>query len=528
MASLIQVLASDCAAAANGTAEIYSMGTSTLSALVYSDPNAVASSRVTSTTLNAYGSAVRYVNEPVDVIVKDSTGAVVKTFTHTEDARVVRVETSPFSGPSASGNGQVVVGGRTTAASALSQVAISGTTVATGSYGVYNVLSYGANRAGTSSSSTAIAAAIAAAAAAGGGVVYFPAGTYKITAAITVTSANISLVGDGRGWTIIKNYGTATDAITYAPSVTTEMNAVISGLAITTNTTSSGYGIEVVKVQNLVISNVNISGHLVGVGFNYATTNAKSTVHDVQVSVAGVTSSAPSPAEAFYVSCRGVVFRDCYCLGGSTTQESGYVVVGSYNSLDRCFADSFTAGTAYGFQITSNATNVTLIACGGTGNDTDALVASANDTNVNLVGCQFASIQDLSGSASQAPRVNTQTVTSSASSFTVTADFTTTSSAAQTTVLIVSSYSAGAPAGTIANPTNFTYLPAGMVLEFSILKTGANQLNLTWGNKFLDADGLTAFGGLASIAANSAASVRFAVNSSGNLVCLGVGATVAK
>jgi len=528
MASLIQVLASDCAAAANGTAEIYSMGTSTLSALVYSDPNAVASSRVTSTTLNAYGSAVRYVNEPVDVIVKDSTGAVVKTFTHTEDARVVRVETSPFSGPSTSGNGQVVVGGRTTAASALSQVAISGTAVATGSYGVYNVLSYGANRAGTSSSSTAIAAAIAAAAAAGGGVVYFPAGTYKITAAITVTSANISLIGDGRGWTTIKNYGTAVDAITYVPSVTTEMNAVIANLAITTNTQSSGYGIDVVKVQNLIISNVNVSGHLIGIGFNYATTNAKSTVQNVQASVAGVTSSAPSPAWPFYVECRGVAFRDCYALGGSTTAEVGYHIVGSYNTFDRCFADSLTAGTAYGWEITSSATNVTLIACSGTGNDTDVLVASSGDTNINLVGCQFASIQDASGSSSQAPRVNMQTVTSSASSFTVTADFTTTPSAVQTTVLVISSYSAGAAAGTIANPTNLAYLPTGAVLEFSILKTGANQLNLTWGAKFLDVDASTAFGGLASIAANSAASVRFAVNSGGNLVCLGVGATVAK
>jgi len=526
MASLISVLAAGIPAAASGTAELYSQGTSTLSSLVFSDANGI--NRATTHALDAYGSVIRYVEEPVDVIVKDSTGAIIRQFTHMEDSRCSRVETSPFSGPSTSGNGQNVVGGRTTVSSALSQVALSGTTVASGSYAVFNVLSYGANKTGSSSSNTAIASAIAAAAAAGGGVIYLPAGTYKTTTQINVTAPNISFAGDGIGLSTIKNYGTASRAIYLNPGSLTVMNMTIEGLSITANTTSTQFAIEGLDCQYVNIRDVSIASHGGGIYANFTSNSSYGHwwVERNRVSLSGVACDD----SAFYAYGRGVRFRQCYATGGSASgTEIGFHVSAENVTVYDCHAENMTTGAnACGFKITSSSgSNASLVLCTGAGNTLDLFVDTPN-SNVMHVANQFATVKDGSQASAEAPRVNTQSVSSALSAFTVTADFTTTSSYPQTTVLIVASYSAGAPTATIANPTNLTYLGVGTILEFSILKTGANQLNLSWGAKFLDADGSTAFGGLASIAANSAASVRFALNTSGNLVCLGVGATVAK
>mgnify|MGYP000971904125 CR=1 FL=1 len=67
---------------------------------------------------------------------------------------------------------------------------------------VYNVVAYGATGNGATDDTEAIQSAIDAAIAAGGGTVYFPKGTYKLTASLVVASANgIALEGPaGSGW----------------------------------------------------------------------------------------------------------------------------------------------------------------------------------------------------------------------------------------------------------------------------------------------------------------------------------------
>lgn len=62
----------------------------------------------------------------------------------------------------------------------------------------FNVISYGAVGNGVANDTAAIQAAITAAQNAGGGVVYFPIGTYRITAQLTVTASNIQLIGESR------------------------------------------------------------------------------------------------------------------------------------------------------------------------------------------------------------------------------------------------------------------------------------------------------------------------------------------
>jgi len=72
---------------------------------------------------------------------------------------------------------------------------------------VFNVSDYGATGDGVTNDGTAIAAAITAAKAAGGGIVFLPAGTYLITATLTVDGNNITIQGAGRSATIIKTVG---------------------------------------------------------------------------------------------------------------------------------------------------------------------------------------------------------------------------------------------------------------------------------------------------------------------------------
>lgn len=80
------------------------------------------------------------------------------------------------------------------------------------SFAVFNVRQYGATGDGSTNDTAAIQAAINAVPTLGG-VVYFPAGQYKITAAITVRS-RLRLVGDGDAASIITQTSTSADGFT--------------------------------------------------------------------------------------------------------------------------------------------------------------------------------------------------------------------------------------------------------------------------------------------------------------------------
>ncbi len=84
-----------------------------------------------------------------------------------------------------------------------------------------SVLSYGAVGNGIADDTTAIRNAIAAVGATGG-MVSFPAGTYKISGTLTISSANVTLVGEGIGATRIVSTSTTGDLIKFfaTPSFT--------------------------------------------------------------------------------------------------------------------------------------------------------------------------------------------------------------------------------------------------------------------------------------------------------------------
>lgn len=219
MASLVAPLVSGIRGAESGTAEFFRAGTAQL-ATVYSDAEGVTS--VSSHALNSNGALVRYVEERVDVVVKDTNAATVTTFTWGTDARDARLENLGFTGPDATG--AIVAGGRTTVDAALSSLfaslgATNGNVLVNGSVTtltlalsqsaglVYNVKSgYGAVGDGVHNDSPNIQAAINAADSAGGGIIYFPHGTYLCNSAITCanSTAKFLFLGEAASGTSIK------------------------------------------------------------------------------------------------------------------------------------------------------------------------------------------------------------------------------------------------------------------------------------------------------------------------------------
>lgn len=234
MASLVVPLASGVVGAASGTAEFYARDTSTTPS-VYSDSDA--QTAVTTHALDSNGGIVRYVNQSVDVIVKNSSGSTVREFTWEVNAASVEVTNDSFTGTDPV-TAATTAGGRTTLDSILTLVATSfGTTnfnllKAGDSTAVllkdaftglesfyYNVKAapYEAAGNGTTDDTTAIQDAIDDAAAAGGGVVLFPEGTYRIeTSALSITDRRVSLLGVGARASVIKQFTSNTACVAVA------------------------------------------------------------------------------------------------------------------------------------------------------------------------------------------------------------------------------------------------------------------------------------------------------------------------
>jgi len=189
---LISALAAGIRGAEGGTVDIYRRDTSTRVTLYTSFEGDGATVPTTSSALDSDGALVVYVAEVVDVVVKDSGGATVRSFTDGVSADCVEYIGPSFTGK-AYGGGKSGVNLPITVADLLDLWAASSgsTDFEVGSGGepledaivgltgvLYNVKSYGAMGDGVTNDAAAITSAISAAAAAGGGTVFFPPGTY--------------------------------------------------------------------------------------------------------------------------------------------------------------------------------------------------------------------------------------------------------------------------------------------------------------------------------------------------------------
>jgi hypothetical protein len=111
-------------------------------------------------------------------------------------------------------------------------------------------LNYGADKTGSSDATAAINAAILAARS--GGVVYFPAGTYSLSA-VSVTYQNINIVGDGPFATTLSPSSTTGNFITFASG-----HGSISQLAILTTVKRTSGDTIYIDAGGVTISNIQI------------------------------------------------------------------------------------------------------------------------------------------------------------------------------------------------------------------------------------------------------------------------------
>lgn len=247
---------------------------------------------------------------------------------------------------------------------------------------------YGALGNGTNDDTSAIQAAITAIAAAGGGILFVPAGTYKLTAALSLTSANVvSFLGLGPGISVFNQTSTSANGIFYNPSSTLSY-ASITNMSVTGPGSGTGVGIFLeansgaAQVTSCNLENVTVSGFgshnieiVTGVGTSLDTVNSTS-----------------SGGHCYFLSGgTGNVMDNCYAGGGATTQQGFQLTNVSYTTLNGCKV----FGTGGGYQITGGSANQ-ITGCGAdtilAANGQDGSGFKINGGTVHTVSSCFSNV----------------------------------------------------------------------------------------------------------------------------------------
>lgn len=247
MATLVQFLASGVNGAENGSATFVLRGTaSSAASVLYSDFESTAQPGTNIITLDSHGAAEVYCNAYVDVTLKTSGGATLRTVTVGNAATTTEVVSDSFTGTSYTGSptaasqpitlGAVLDKWNNSAGTLDWKVLVSG--VATNLSSAFSAIgglffnvkdpAYGAVGDGVTDDTTAIGLAITAASAAGGGIVFFPAttSTYKFTS-LTISVANITLMGAGANSSKLSTATTSADAITFSDATLASYKRII-------------------------------------------------------------------------------------------------------------------------------------------------------------------------------------------------------------------------------------------------------------------------------------------------------------
>jgi len=354
-------------AAANGTAEIYVRGTATR-ATYYLDFEASSSnSSGANVVLDAYGSAEVYVNQLVDVRVKDSSGNLVRSYTDGHSAPEVEVISQAFtgidyttgqSGASLPTTLQAVLDLWKTNSGAIDWKVLFGGVATTlqNAIGpltnfVYNVKSpaYGAVGDGVANDQAAIQAAHAAAVAAGGGIVFFPAaGVYQITSAL-VWDYRVHIVMVP-GATLAMNHAT-NGWIRFTGANGTNYQTIFYGVAFRALQGNVGTQLSLEANQRLTLIECTFGadGNSSGTAINIAATVAMLTVEKSRFNLNGSAQNALT-ATSGYVAL--LLVRECYFQTPATYNTTILLTSTfstAYNSWieDNVF-DSLTNGTTTG------------------------------------------------------------------------------------------------------------------------------------------------------------------------------------
>jgi hypothetical protein len=530
---------------ASGKVRWYNPGT-LVAATVYSD--AACTTPITAPlTLNAGGQGTIYCLEPVRVIVKDST----ETTTYYDDiAPLQRHDAVYITHPSFNGGAETTLENiLTTAATAFgtgfqykeSSGATARNYVDWMGELVVSVKDFGAVGDGTTDDTTACQAASDRVKARGGGWVFWPKGTYKITSPITGDTAGVSHRGAGRGISVIKNFSTTGNALSISIGAgSTDGKVVIQDLSITANTTSSGTALLVSNGNRVKVENVSVALHRTGIGLAGTT----------EPRVVGCTvESTDDNAAAVGVSvgARGRV-DDCNVISG-TVNGTGISLASADARVIDCYVEKFVTGVSLAGQGcqargTVSSTNTTAFSLGAASTICEACLASGATTGYSVGAVAAASVTlsrasacttDLSVNASATlfeDRGNSfsGTVTNSAASpvalplrtffsssttSSTSPSFTPDISGGKNVNILTCTATSGLVSLTVAAHSTST-LTVGDHLILVIIKTGANNVNVTFNAQYKDADGSTAVnsGGTFTVTSANARTVVFQWNGS--------------
>lgn len=375
--NLISSLNSGFLGAANGWAELYVRGTSARATWFPDFQASSGNSSGANITLDAYGSAEVYVNQLVDVVVKDASGNLVRSYTDGYEAPNVEALSQSFtgidyvtgvSGASSPTTLQAILDLWKTNSGAIDwKVLVSGAAVnlqvALGSLNglVFNVKNplYGAIGDGVANDQSAIAAALAAAVAAGGGIVFFPKGTYLITTAIE-WDHRVSILGVGARDSIITSNSASNARILTWTSGSVQGDPIwIAGMAFSASQANTGEQLYASVPVNIVIDRCGFgtSANATGVGISVSGAYHLRVLNS-RFSVNGAAGTAVT------LSTTGkVLFSDCYfdtlntAYGGSFLKATGWVTVSSCD-FDQSF--NVTGLTVVGVEIMDAADIVTI------------------------------------------------------------------------------------------------------------------------------------------------------------------------
>lgn len=253
---IIAALAAGVKGAENGSATIKKRGTST-DATYYTDFDGGDGGTTGALTLDSNGGATRYVDEQVDVVVSDSSGTAVRSWTEMVSSGVVEVKSTSFTGVHYD-TGASAASNPTTLLSVLDKyndnagntaddidwkvddggtpktLATIVSSITTRLFDVTDA-AYGATGDGVTDDRAAVQAAIDAAEAANGGTVYFPPGTYLCSSGLTVSASgdSITLLGEGAQSIIRANVNGVIFTLSSCDRVIFSDLVVDSGVSIT-------------------------------------------------------------------------------------------------------------------------------------------------------------------------------------------------------------------------------------------------------------------------------------------------------
>ena len=263
---------------------------------------------------------------------------------------------------------------------------------------------YGAAGDNSTDDTTAINNAISAANSAGGGVVYFPAGTYKISTALTLFS-DIIILGDGPDVSVIHQTGTTVNGLQWTGNQIQDV--LIRDIGITGPSSGSGVGLSIAPSGGSNPNAANVSlDNVVFTGFGSHAISGNLWIVSTFTNV-----RALNPGGALIhlsgVANTSLTFTSCYANGPS---GHGFDFASglTYSVLNGCACDS-VAGSNIGYNlvgavgvtlnscgnessanafVVNGGSSVTLNACKTYANTGTSFKVTGGAANVTLIGCQ--------------------------------------------------------------------------------------------------------------------------------------------